>query len=505
MRKALQAGKKLHRTSPAGEGPPFLAAETLTALAVAADETAMVKLITPELNRVLFGSAKHNPDIDSNPFLLLISENISWLHHHNERYSDVHWNTPDWYISKAGVVEFQEPSTGQGNKPWYHYGKLASFSLQGVRGVTRLLDAKKERKITDEHFGVAVKYCDQAAPGATRAMIVARDEFLLVRCEGAIPIEAWICANGAAGSGDMIRNFFFQPDPAGSVSLETEPWDEGILAALDYHLSRLGASLVLHNNCAYLGSGASAFVFRIAIHGKVHALKISMGSDAHKLKRESEILVQMASGGAPVIPPVPSSFGKQRCPRGSIISSAYVLEHAGTTFSGEAQEAFHALQALHRAGYVRGDARWPNLIQVACMERMSSTKSRSKAVMVRKHLWIDADPLYNIEDQENFLDCAQDDVVDLVCSFSGLSPGELPPTLQTLCRSYVLEDDNAPLSLSTALAALTLPIQGMPAHMLPTHTPPTEAELAPAAPKLPVHPQVVSGKKRARQPAQYQA
>ena len=423
-------------------GGPFLNAAAADRLQRAADETDMVKTITPFLNAALFGNAKYSPELDTNPWILTNTELVPWLYDYRKDILPAQMSNPDFILTKSAVIDFRHASKKQGTGKGFVDGGLVSKRLQRHRAVSYVMDATINTTITDIQYGVAETYCLHYAPGTTKAMIIAKSEFLLIEFYNEHPIRAIKCSNTLNGGAKIIRDFFF-PRVAEPPSAE----DCDILSALDFHLAELRAKLHFVGGSCYLGSGATGHVFRVQVDGKVFAMKILISEDTASLWMEFCVLQDMAEAGAPVVSVHPDSFREQVV--GVTAVSASYLMAAGDSICppGNIAEAVKALQDLHNAGFVHGDARRDNLIVVQTPVATSAAAARRSAAArtLPKLVWIDV--IHTIATPYR----REIDIRTLLCSLTGLKEDDARITSQV--RLYNPSDKSISEKIAAQLSA----------------------------------------------------
>jgi hypothetical protein len=338
-------------------GEPVLDEAEALALEACTDEASIVRTVTPALLR-LSGSDDFDDGSGVRP-VLVNSENIGWLDDPKQPRPRNLLAKPDLFRTWTPFYLPRQGSSRQGSGPGFVFGSLASPLLQRDGCVREVYEAKAVR-LADTQFGELVAY-QRLIEGGCGGMLFNAREFWLYASENGHPVRLIKSKWRALGSADLVRNFFAEFRAAPPV-----------LRVLNTLLHQLHVRLA---DSPFLGAGACGRVFRAmrpttqaGAAADVMALKVFPPSNAqwHAVSHEFEALKAAQNRGAPVARVDPASLHLlDDCEGGG---GGFLLLDVGSPFQVTSLTActlvFTALQALHRAGVIHGDARLPNVIEL---------------------------------------------------------------------------------------------------------------------------------------------
>ena len=339
-------------------GEPVLDEAGALALEACADEASIVRTVTPALWRL--AGADGVDDGHGVCPVLVNSEHIGWLDDPKHPRPSNQLSKPDLFRTWTPFYLPRQASSSQGSGPAFVFGSLASPLLQRDGCVREVYEAKAVR-LADTQFGELVAY-QRLIQGGCGGMLFNAREFWLYASENGHPVRLIKSSWRVPGSAALVRSFFaeFRAQPP-------------VLQALVTLLHQLRVRLA---DSPFLGAGSRGRVFRVvrkAAHAgaadDMIALKVCPPRNAqwHDIGHEFEALLAAQSCGAPVARVDPASLHLLEDGEGG--GGGFLLLDVGSPVKVTSLHActsvFSALQALHSCGVIHGDARLPNLIQLA--------------------------------------------------------------------------------------------------------------------------------------------
>ena len=339
-------------------GEPVLDVAALEALRACTNEASIVRTVTPALWR-LAGADGVDDGHGVRP-VLVNSEHIGWLDDPKHPRPSSQLSKPDLFRTWTPFYLPRQASSSQGSGPAFVFGSLASPLLQRDGCVREVYEAKAVR-LADTQFGELVAY-QRLIQGGCGGMLFNAREFWLYASENGHPVRLIKSSWRVPGSAALVRSFFaeFRAQPP-------------VLQALVTLLHQLCVRLA---DSPFLGAGSRGRVFRVvrkAAHAgaadDMLALKVCPPRNAqwHDIGHEFEALLAAQSCGAPVARVDPASLHLLEDGEGG--GGGFLLLDVGSPVKVTSLHActsvFSAMQALHSCGVIHGDARLPNLIQLA--------------------------------------------------------------------------------------------------------------------------------------------
>ena len=323
--------------------------------------------------------------------VLVNSEAIRWLDALDAPLPADQRKKPDLFVTWTPfLARAAAAHSGSGMVPT---GKLASRALQLDGCVAEFYEAKVgSGNLTPADFGQLADYHSRVA-GDVRGVLFNARYFWLYHSKRQYPVSLAKGELGARGSQAALRDFF-----AGArepplllllrhlmASLGAVPWTppsaggtEGGTGAEGPPAASGGSgggsapapAAATGFTAPFLGAGGSARVFAVQRRGSAQpcALKASLTLQRSELEFEYGLMKRAADAGAPVVAVVEGSltFFYSQGPAAAYGGGGFLLRHvcrpAAVTSLARCKAAFAALQQLHAAGFVHGDARLPNLV-----------------------------------------------------------------------------------------------------------------------------------------------
>ena len=382
------------------DSAPLAAASDLEVFRSCENEGQLVNAVAPLLQRTR--------DFDAaSPFKLVLvnSEAVQWL-------DTLHEAQPFSLLKKPDLFTTWEPFwsghfAALSNVP---VGKLSGRVLQLDGCACEFYEAKLgDKHLTNEDFGQLADYHSRTR-GEVRGMLFNAREFWLYASFRNKPLHLTKCLWGARGSRSVFTAFFNRVVTVPPlvrllrfVMRELGVGPHRIKVATDAGAVETIGTFPAERS--FLGAGLTARVFAVrrASDGAFFALKVSTQLSHSALSYEFEVMRGAATSGAPVAAVVDGSLTLYFDEIGKPSGGGFLLRDIGkrvdlsTMTRGAA--AFKALHALHAAGFIHGDARTPNILEVS-----------------GRYVWIDMR-----EATENSLDAARRaDVATLAASILSL-------------------------------------------------------------------------------------
>lgn len=452
--------------------------EAVAAAGVLHKEKGVVRALTPHLLALRFEAGPR-----STQRLWVNSEEIQWLEKADSPFILRQLQLkPDGFVAHFPFVSFRDAVGVQGRNAQgavgpYFFGKLAHMSLQ-LQGCCRELYEGKLSVPSSTDFGQFFMR-HHVIPGPCCGLLFDSESFWLYKSNSGTPVrfvEGWQWT--MPGSRAALLSFFADiPEPPLLVALREllETWGLHIATRTadgGYRQSFLGAGAWGHvflverqpeaaagADAAGLGAAAAAVVAEPAeaaaaeaggaaaaaapirhFRREQFALKIVMLPDVRpgrddevrgaKLAVEDEHmhLVSAYQAGAPVVQCMEDHF---HCCR-TVRACGYLMQAADgcaeINSRADCEAAFVALQGLHEAGFIHGDARLPNLVRVGA-----------------RLLWVDMLGGSPVQVPQRLHERAARDASLLASSILRLQSGPMPADISAAISLYraAMTSDNA--------------------------------------------------------------
>ena len=370
------------------DSAPIVSSDVLKRLGVCATEAELVAAIAPALHRAR-GFADRAAEACAP--MLVNSEAIRWLDALDAALPADQRKKPDLFATWTPFLAHSSSSSGSGIVPT---GKLASRTLQLDGCVAEFYEAKVgSGSLTPADFGQLADYHSRVS-GDVRGVLFNARYFWLYHSERHDPLSLVKGELGLPGSQAALRNFFadarepplllllrhlltslgavpWTPPSAGGADMGAE---EGPAAASGgggggAAPAAAATGFTTPFLTPFLGAGGSARVFAVQRQDSPLpcALKASLTLQRSELEFEYGLMKRAADAGAPVVAVVEGSLtffyheGSASYGGGGFLLRS-VCKPAAVTSLTRCKAAFAALQQLHKAGFVHGDARLPNLV-----------------------------------------------------------------------------------------------------------------------------------------------
>lgn len=385
----------------AAELVPIATPEDLARLRVCSTEAKLVEVITPLLRIARFGEVRVD-DADPCRPQLINGERHPWLDALRAPLPPGQLKKPDLFVTSAPCW------SGRLCQRRGPEGKLAARVLQYDGAVREFYEGKVGvGELTPADFGQLVDYHSRVRGDVRGVLFNARD-FWLYESERDKPVRLLKGTLGAAGAQAAFRRFFDgQPeaplvhlmrylmrrlravphrlndngdeaDVAGAVAYAAASAADDVAAAAHADASAAATAAAAASKArqesigqSFLGAGADGrtFAVRLSADGTVRVLKVvvsSLSAPRAALESEFTLMSRAAATGAPVADVIAGSLTFCISESGQYIGGGFLLADvlAPVTCSrGTCKQIFLALSALHRAGFVHGDARTQNLMK----------------------------------------------------------------------------------------------------------------------------------------------
>lgn len=396
---------------PADAGAAVLSAAQQAQLSTMVEEREIIKYLTPHIWASILEPAPGLGDATSGLAPVLVnSEDFTWLGPAYEVVDQRLNLKPDLLLSWRSFVRPVPRKSTQGNPeddPRYVFGVLADHALQQHGCIGGLLEGKAV-PLTQSPFGALCNY-HKCVTGICRGMLFNGTEFWLYITNYGQPVSLLKCKWTDAGTAQQLKDFFSMGDPP-------------LLQLLRHLCTSLGVTLTADaDGNIFLGAGGSGQVFHVHADGTPAALKVILTASAAKLSTEHSLLVRAHLAGAPVIAP----SGKWVLHPS--LGGGYLLQKVGKVFAvrtlAMCKQAFESLRQLHLKGFLHGDARLENLLQVDT-----------------DLLWVDMATALPVADGTTSADVlAAADALLLARSILGIPPGtDLHSPLVALAKQWTI-------------------------------------------------------------------